>query len=424
MVLFAKGAENHILSIEEMLEGISSALQKIQAGRKILVVPPDFTRYHSMAGEITVLLHKLLGDRITDILPALGTHAPMTAEQRGKMFPGIPSELFRVHDFRKDTVHLGDIPAEFISSITGGLVNYSWPAEINRLVANGGHNLIISVGQVVPHEVIGMAGYNKNILIGTGGSEAINRSHFIGAVYGMERIMGRTENPVRTLLNKAADSFLSSLPILYILTVIGRDEKGKLVPRGLFIGTDNETFEMAADLSRLVNFTIVNDALRKVVVWLDPSEYRSTWLGNKAIYRTRMAMADDGELIIIAPGVREFGEDREIDRLIRKYGYNGTLLTLRAVDHDPELRENLSAAAHLIHGSTEGRFNVTWCPGGLSRKEIESAGYRYDNCDEIMRIFRLQSLKEGFNNIDPDGEIFFISNPATGLWASSDYLSK
>ena len=424
MVLFAKGAENYVLSIEEMLDGISSALQKIQAGRKILVVPPDFTRYHSMAGEITVLLHKLLGDRITDILPALGTHAPMTAEQRGKMFPGIPSELFRVHDFRKDTVHLGDIPAEFISSITGGLVNYSWPAEINRLVANGGHNLIISVGQVVPHEVIGMAGYNKNILIGTGGSEAINRSHFIGAVYGMERIMGRTENPVRTLLNKAADSFLSSLPILYILTVIGRDEKGKLVPRGLFIGTDNETFEMAADLSRLVNFTIVNDALRKVVVWLDPSEYRSTWLGNKAIYRTRMAMADDGELIIIAPGVREFGEDREIDRLIRKYGYNGTLLTLRAVDHDPELRENLSAAAHLIHGSTEGRFNVTWCPGGLSRKEIESAGYRYDNCDEIMRIFRLQSLKEGFNNIDPDGEIFFISNPATGLWASSDYLSK
>lgn len=424
MVLFAKGAENYVLSIEEMLDGISSALQKIQAGRKILVVPPDFTRYHSMAGEITVLLHKLLGDRITDILPALGTHAPMTAEQRGKMFPGIPSELFRVHDFRKDTVHLGDIPAEFISSITGGLVNYSWPAEINRLVANGGHNLIISVGQVVPHEVIGMAGYNKNILIGTGGSEAINRSHFIGAVYGMERIMGRTENPVRTLLNKAADSFLSSLPILYILTVIGRDEKGKLVPRGLFIGTDNETFEMAADLSRLVNFTIVNDALRKVVVWLDPSEYRSTWLGNKAIYRTRMAMADDGELIIIAPGVREFGEDREIDRLIRKYGYNGTLLTLRAVDHDPELRENLSAAAHLIHGSTEGRFNVTWCPGGLSRKEIESAGYRYDNCDEIMRIFRPQSLKEGFNNIDPDGEIFFISNPATGLWASSDYLSK
>ena len=424
MVLFAKGAENHILSIEEMLDGISSALQKIQAGRKILVVPPDFTRYHSMAGEITVLLHKLLGDRITDILPALGTHAPMTAEQRGKMFPGIPSELFRVHDFRKDTVHLGDIPAEFISAITGGLVNYSWPAEINRLVANGGHNLIISVGQVVPHEVIGMAGYNKNILIGTGGSEAINRSHFIGAVYGMERIMGRTENPVRTLLNKAADSFLSSLPILYILTVIGRDEKGKLVPRGLFIGTDNETFEMAADLSRLVNFTIVNNALRKVVVWLDPSEYRSTWLGNKAIYRTRMAMADDGELIIIAPGVREFGEDREIDRLIRKYGYNGTLLTLRAVDHDPELRENLSAAAHLIHGSTEGRFNVTWCPGGLSRKEIESAGYRYDNCDEIMRIFRPQSLKEGFNNIDPDGEIFFISNPATGLWASSDYLSK
>jgi hypothetical protein len=93
----------------------------------------------------------------------------------------------------------------------------------------------------------------------------------------------------------------------------------------------------------------------------------STWLGNKAVYRTRMAMADGGELIILAPGVKEFGEDHEIDRLIRKYGYRGTPATLAAVKANEELRNNLSAAAHLIHGSSEGRFNSPTAPA-ISRK--------------------------------------------------------
>src|SRR3990172_7027781 len=134
-------------------------------------------------------------------------------------------------------------------------------------------------------------------------------------------------------------------------------------------------FSRAADLSLRVNFTLLDAPLKKVVVYLDPSEFKSTWLGNKSIYRTRMAMADGGELVILAPGLKEFGEDPEIDRLIRKYGYRGTPATLAAVQANPELANNLSAAAHLIHGSSEGRFRITYCPGSQMRAEaIRSVG--------------------------------------------------
>jgi hypothetical protein len=159
--------------------------------------------------------------------------------------------------------------------------------------------------------------------------------------------------------------------------------------------------------------------LQKAVVYLDPAEYKSTWLGNKSIYRTRMAMADSGELIVLAPGLVEFGEDREIDRLIRKYGYVGTERVLSLVDQNEDLRANLSAAAHLIHGSSEGRFRVTYCPGGLSRQEIEAAGFAYGDLAQMMKKYDPQKRTDGFHAIDGQ-EVFFISNPGLGLWAFRD----
>ena len=360
MIYFKSGSENTVLDSRDLEKGIISALEKLGVRKKVLVVPPDCTRFHSRAGELTSFIYRYYKDRLKDILPALGTHSPMTQLQLSEMFKGVPGSLFRVHDWRQDVVTIGTVPSEYIYEITNGALNYSWPAQINNLVFNGGHDLILSVGQVVPHEVIGMANYNKNILIGTGGPESINKSHFLGAVYGMELIMGKADNPVRALLNYAADSFLNHLPIIYVHTVIGRDDKGNLVVRGLFIGNDAEVFSLASELSLKVNFNVLDKPLKKVVVYLDPAEYKSTWLGNKSIYRTRMAMADKGELIVLAPGLKEFGEDKEIDRLIRKYGYRGTLETLRTIDGNEELSRNLSAAAHLIHGSSEGRFKITY----------------------------------------------------------------
>ena len=424
MIYYKKGSENAVLNPNDLEYGIYSALVKLGPRKKVLVVPPDFTRFHSRAGDITTLLYNYYKENLKDILPALGTHSPMTDWEIEEMYKGVPKNLFRIHDWRNDVVTVGTIQGDFVSKLTNGAVDYSWPAQLNRLVFNGNHDLILSVGQVVPHEVIGMANYNKNLFVGTGGQEGINKSHFVGAVYGMERMMGKVDTPVRKLLNYASEHFTSHLPIVYIHTVISRDESGRLVIRGLYIGDDEEVFKLAAELSLKVNFIVVKKPLKKVVVYLDPSEFRSTWLGNKSIYRTRMAMADNGELIVLAPGLKEFGEDKEIDRLIRKYGYRGTPATLAALKENEELRNNLSAAAHLIHGSSEGRFSVTYCPGHLTQQEIESVNFKYGDLSQALKKYNPEKLKDGFNKL-PDGEeIFYISNPAVGLWSSRERLAK
>jgi len=424
MIYYQAGSPTTVISNTELEYGLYSALVKLGQKKKVLVVPPDFTRFHSRAGDITTLLYKYYKDSLKDILPALGTHVPMTPGEISEMYRDVPHSIFRVHDWRNDVVTVGTVPGSYISQITDGALDYDWPAQLNRLVSNGGHDLILSVGQVVPHEVIGMANYNKNLFVGTGGPEGINKSHFVGAVYGMERIMGKAVNPVRSILNYASDKFIRHLPVVYIHTVIGRDETGKLVIRGLFIGDDESVFTLAADLSIKVNFTVLEQPLKKVVVYLDPSEFKSTWLGNKSIYRTRMAMADNGHLIVLAPGLKEFGEDREIDRLIRKYGYKGTPATLEALKGNEELRQNLSAAAHLIHGSSEGRFRITYCPGNLTKQEIESVNFGYADLSEMTQKYNPSKLKEGFNTMQDGEEIFFISNPAVGLWSSKERLSK
>jgi nickel-dependent lactate racemase len=420
MIYFQRGSENTALSPQDLKDALFTALDKIGPRKRVIAVPPDYTRYHSKAGELTTYAYDFYKENLTDILPALGTHSPMTDEQIDHMFPRVPKDLFRIHDWRNEIVTLGVVPGSYISEITDGRIDYDWPAQVNKLLNEGGHDLILSIGQVVPHEVIGMANYNKNIFVGTGGSEGINKSHFIGAAYGMERIMGRANNPVRRVLNYASEQFASHLPIIYVQTVIGRDEAGNLVPRGIFIGDDEEVFELAADLSIKVNFEMVDEPLKKVVVYLDPSEFKSTWLGNKSIYRTRMALADGGELIVLAPGLKEFGEDKTIDQLIRKYGYFGTPATLKATEENKELRENLGAAAHLIHGSSEDRFSITYCPGHLSKEEIESVNFKYADLKEMTKKYNPEKLKDG-KNIMPDGEeIFYISNPAVGLWAHKD----
>jgi len=421
MLLFEQGGVTASLDAAALRAGLFQAFDRLGPRRKVLILPPDFTRFHSQAGVLTRLACEYYGDRVTDIMPALGTHVPMSAKQIAAMFGDLPVGLFREHDWRRAVVTLGEVPAEYVRQVSGGVVDYAWPAQVNRLLVEGGFDLILSPGQVVPHEVIGMANYNKNVFVGTGGPEGINKSHFLGAAYGMERIMGRADTPVRRVLNYASDHFARHLPIVYAQTVLSRGEDdGRLHVRGLYVGDDAVCFERAAALSLKVNFQMLDKPLRKVVVFLDPHEFRSTWLGNKSVYRTRMAIADGGELVVLAPGLKEFGEDREIDRLIRKYGYVGTPAVLAALKANPELGANLSAAAHLIHGSSEGRFKITYCPGSLTRAEIEGVGFAYDDLASMSRRYDPARLREG-HNIMPDGEeIFYISNPALGLWASRD----
>ncbi len=416
MLYYSKGSESTELDSKDMREGLYKAFKKLGPRKKILVIPPDFTRFHSQAGELTRFTWEYYENRITDILPALGTHMPMSSEEINNMFGNIPGNLFRVHNWRDDVLQIGEVPSDFIRSVSGGMLDFSWPAKVNKLIVQGKFDLILSVGQVVPHEVTGMANYNKNILIGAGGAEGLNKSHFLGAVYGMERIMGRADNPVRQVLNYAADKFAGDLPIVYVLTVIARGEDNKLKTRGLFIGDDIECFNKASDLSVRLNIEILDSPVKKAVVYLNPQEFKSTWLGNKSIYRTRMAMADGGELIILAPGLKEFGEDKEIDRLIRKYGYVNTPEILKLVKQNKELENNLSAAAHLIHGSSENRFKITYCTRYLYKEEIESVNFRFADPEHMMKKYDIEKLTDGYNIVNGE-EIFYISNPALGLWA-------
>ena len=420
MMYVQKGGTDIAVSDAELqsmtLEAIKASGKTI---RRMLLIPPDHTRLNSRAGRITEIIYAHYADQChIDIMPALGTHSPMGDAQLEMMFgKDIPKSAFKVHDWRHGVKALGKVPGSYIKELSGGKLDYDVNVEVNRIVYDN-YDLIVSIGQVVPHEVVGMANYTKNIMVGIGGSDMINKSHFLGAACNLEKIMGHADSPVRRLFNYGVDTYLADLPFLYMQTVMARDEaSGEMVMRGFFAGTGEDPFLAAAKLSVKTNLQLLDKPLRKVVVFLDPEEFKSTWLGNKAVYRTRMAIADDGDLIILAPGLKEFGEDPENDRLIRKYGYKGTPNTLKMVEENQELRDNLGAAAHLIHGSSEGRFKITYCPGSLvSEEEIRSVGFEYGDLAAMMKKYDPAKLKDGMNTVDGE-EIFYISNPALGLWA-------
>ena len=417
MLLYGKGSPTESLSAEDLRSGLKAAFAKLGERRKVILLPPDYTRFHSRAGELARMSWEHYGKKVSDVLPAIGTHFPMREEEIARMFGDLPRDLFRVHDFRNGVVTLGEVPGSYLREVSEGKVDYPWPAQVDRLLQEGGHDLILSFGQVVPHEVIGFASYNKNLLIGTGGAEGINKSHFLGAVYGMERIMGRADTPVRRVLNYGTEHFARHLPVVYVHTVLAPGPDGALLTRGLYIGQDQECFTAAAELSLKVNFQMLEKPLSKVVVNLDPGEYKSAWLGNKSVYRTRMAIADGGELIVLAPGLESFGEDKEIDRLIRKYGYVGTPKVLDIVGRNEDMKANLSAAAHLIHGSSEGRFRITYCPGKLTAEEIRSVGFAHADLKAMTKKYDPARLRPGHNTPPGGEEIFYVPNPALGLWA-------
>jgi nickel-dependent lactate racemase len=384
--------------------------------KKVLAVPPDHTRLDSQAGPIMHAALKVLGDRLTDMMPALGTHTAMNEAELTKMYGDFPRELIRVHHFRTDVETLGYVDSDFVQDATEGLYDRPWPAQVNKMISRGDHDLILSIGQVVPHEVIGMANYTKNIFVGTGGSAGIDDSHYLSAIYGMERVMGRCETPLRKILNRGADLFLTQRPIVVESTL----DQGAVV-RGLYVGDDHSVFYRAGELSAKVNCFRIPEAPKKIVVWMDPNKYKKTWVANKAIYRTRMAIADSGTLVIIAPGVERFGEHADVDSLIRRYGYRTTPEIIEMVARNADLRSNLSAAAHLMHASTENRFSVEYCPGKLSKEEIESVGYGYGDHESASDEYTIGSIQDGWNTSRSGESFYFIRNPGLGLWMHSKH---
>ena len=416
---YAQGSPQTDLTRDDLRAALVETLRRLEPRRKVLALPPDFTRANSMAGPLTCMAYEYFGDRLVDVMPALGTHVAMPDWQLDRMFPGVPKRLFRVHDWRNDVVTIGEVPAEFVAEATEGIWRKPWPAQLNRLVWEGGHDLILSIGQVVPHEVIGMANYNKNLFVGTGGAAGINESHFIGAAYGMERMMGRADTPLAAHPELRPGPFL---PPSAAGVRADRDRPARRRQPGRARPVHRRRRGVLRAGGRAVGRRSTSRSStsrrKKVVVYLDPEEFHSTWLGNKAIYRTRMAIADGGELVVLAPGVGTFGEDPEIDRLIRKYGYRTTPEIMRFVEQTDDLpQESLGGRPpdprlvgravhdHLLPGQAQprgdrvGRLSLRR-PGGDARSATIP-----------------KTLRDGWNTL-PDGErIYYISNPALGLWA-------
>lgn len=397
-----------------------------QIGNKIknvLIIPPDITRLYSNAGLITNIYYHELTNRgcNVDILIALGTHIPMSKSECELMYGDIPFEKFLKHDWRNDVVKIGEIPSAYVENISEGMWKESINVEINELVMDEKYDLILSIGQVVPHEVIGMSNHAKNLFVGVGGTDMINSSHMVGAVFGMEKMMGRDHTPVRKIFDYGMEHFLSKRPIVFVLTVC-TEHSGKISEHGLFIGDTREVLEAAIELSQQKNIDFVDKGIKKCVVYLEPTEFKSTWLGNKAIYRTRMAIADGGALVVLAPGIERFGEDVEADKLIRKYGYSGRLNILEYFkkSENKDLHENMGAAAHMIHSSSDGRFNITYAVKNITKEEIESVGFRYADYEEMIKVYDPEKLSYGYNVMEDGEEIYYIPNPALGLWINRE----
>lgn len=422
---FAGAAEIPRGRMEELvLQSAEQCLERINNNpRRVLLLPPDITRAHSGAGWITNRLYHFF-DRMADVyvMPTLGQHVPHTPEQNQWMFGDIPESKILIHDWINDCKRIGVIPADYVEEISGGAADWEIPISINRHVLEGEWDIILNIGHVVPHEVLGFANHNKNYFIGLGSKETICTSHMAAACYGIENNLGSLVTPLRHCYNKAESEYLSHLPDAYIQVVMKYNDQGRLVHSGYYCGDDLDTYLLAAKQSGSENITVV-PPLKKVVAVMQGDEFFSTWVANKAVYRTRKAMADGGELIIIGPGLKRFGEQDEVDTIIRKYGYAGTERILEQWKKQDDLQDLTHATAHLIHGSSEGRFKITYAPKYLNKEEIESVHYQYLDYDSAVELYPPDKLTNGFNRMSNGEEVYFISTPSAGLWTTQDKLN-
>jgi nickel-dependent lactate racemase len=387
--------------------------------RRVLLLPPDLTRAHSGAGRITETLYRALSPTCdVHVIPTLGQHRPHTEDENRWMFGSIPHARIHPHDWIGGVTPVGTIPASLVAETTGGAADWAIPVHLNTMVMTEKWDLIVNVGHVVPHEVLGFANHNKNYFIGLGGRDTICASHLAAAIFGIENNLGRLVTPLRACFNWAEEAMLGSLPDVYFQVVMSRDAENRLVTTGVYVGDDLETYLMAARASSRQNITMFEEPVAKVVAVMQADEFRSTWVANKAVYRTRLAIETGGELLIIAPGLERFGEQDEVDALIRKYGYCGRERALELYRGNADLQALAHGAAHLIHGSSDGRFTIRYAPGQLTRAEIEGVHFAWADLDETLKRYPPSAMREGWNTM-PDGErVFFISTPSAGLWAT------
>ena len=338
-------------------EIVRQALEVIQPGERVLAIIPDKTRddnTHELFPIATEFLNKR-GVRSFDALVAQGTHPPMSEAQKLAKI-GNADFSGSIFDHRWDKpdelITLGELSADLTRELTGGLIDQDVPVTINKLLAPGVYDTVLVFGATVPHEVAGFAGGAKYFFPGVAGPELTHTTHWLGALAGIENIIGQVETPTRRLIEAAAD--LIPARIISLNTVVSRID-GKLTTYALFTGDIREAFRRAADVSREVHIRYTGRRYKRVVALLDP-HYDELWVGGKASYKLGAIIEEGGELIISAPHLTKLSETH--GALIEKYGYAPLESVRDMLGVSQELRENLCIAAHLAHVAYAGRIDV------------------------------------------------------------------
>ena len=334
---------------------VHRALDVIKPGERVLAIIPDKTRddnTHVLFPVATDFLTKR-GVASFDALVAQGTHPPMSHAQK---LSKIGATIFagQLFDHRwndpHDLITLGELSATTVEELTGGLIEQAVPVSINKLLAPGVYDTVLVFGATVPHEVAGFAGGAKYFFPGVAGPELTHTTHWLGALAGIENIIGEVETPTRKLIEAAAD--LIAARVISLNSVVTRDSTGELTTNALFTGEIREAFRRAAEVSRRVHIRYTQRKYQTVVALLDP-HYDEMWVGGKASYKLGAIVADGGELIVYAPHLTKLSETH--GGLIEKYGYAPLEVVRDMLGASPELRENLCIAAHLAHVAYAGR---------------------------------------------------------------------
>ena len=345
------------LNPSELAAIVHAALDVVQPGERVLAIIPDKTRddnTHVLFPIATEFLTKR-GVASFDALVAQGTHPPMSESQKRAKI-GTDSFAGQLFDHRWDDpdelITLGELSAETVEELTNGLIENAVPVSINKLLASGNYDTVLVFGATVPHEVAGFAGGAKYFFPGVAGPELTHTTHWLGALAGIENIIGQVDTPTRRLIEAATD--LIDARIISLNTVISRTSDDELVTYALFTGDIREAFRRAAEVSRQVHIRYTGRKYKKVVALLDP-HYDELWVGGKASYKLGAIIEEGGELIIYAPHLTRLSETH--GELIEKYGYAPLESVRDMLGVSQELRENLCIAAHLAHVAYAGRLD-------------------------------------------------------------------
>ena len=360
--VIGKGSPELDLSPGELRAIIEQALLSVGPEARVLAIIPDKTR-----DDNTDILFPFAAEVLAtrgvaqfDALVAQGTHVPMTeAEKRAKIgyadgmpVPGLGSIFDHLWDKPEELVLLGELSAERVRELTGGLISDPVPVQLNRLLAPGLYDTVLVLGATVPHEVAGFAGGAKYFFPGVAGPDLTHATHWLGALASIENVIGRVETPTRHMIEAAAD-FVPARIIVFN-TVVTRSDDGKLHTHALFAGDFREAFRRSAEVSRHVHIKYTGRKYKRVVALLD-EHYDELWVGGKASYKLGGIIETGGELIIYAPHLTSISETH--GRMIEKYGYAPLDRVREMVALNEDLRNNLAVAAQLAHVSYAGHID-------------------------------------------------------------------